>query len=115
MGGPSVIALVDGLRNNKTLKSLDLSQNCRLIQSGRDAIERLLGYNVLREHNMFMTANSIDAATLTNGLSANHSIEKLNVEGTFAGMRAPKPSVLFVKACAETRHSDTLLVLIVYV
>jgi hypothetical protein len=41
-----VIALVGGLRTNKTLKCLDLSNNSALSQSGRAAIERLIGHNI---------------------------------------------------------------------
>jgi Ran GTPase-activating protein (RanGAP) involved in mRNA processing and transport len=78
-----VIALVDGLRFNKTLKCLNLSDNCTLDQSGRAAIERLIGYNVLRELNLADTEESIDAATLTSGLSDNHSLEKLNLDSAF--------------------------------
>jgi hypothetical protein len=62
---------------------LDLSKNEALSASGRAAIERLLGYNVLRELNLFETAYSVDAATLTSGLSENCSIEKLNLDVAF--------------------------------
>jgi hypothetical protein len=44
-----VIALVYGLGTIKTLKGLDLYYNGALSQSGRAAIERLMGYNVSRE------------------------------------------------------------------
>jgi Ran GTPase-activating protein (RanGAP) involved in mRNA processing and transport len=59
MGESSVIALVDGLRINKTLKCLDLSSNCALSRSGRAAIGRLIGYNVLRELNLVETEDSL--------------------------------------------------------
>jgi Ran GTPase-activating protein (RanGAP) involved in mRNA processing and transport len=108
IGDPCVIALVDGLRNNKTLKSLDLSQNCPLSQSGRDAIERLLGYNVLRELNMFLMVDSSDAATFTNGLSANRSIERLNVEATFARGESTESTETFRALCESLRGNTTL-------
>jgi hypothetical protein len=105
MGESSVIALVDGLRINKTLKSLDLSQNDALSQSGRDAIARLLGYNVLRELNTFLTVDSIDAATLTYGLSNNRSIETLNVVAAFVDENASET----FRALCETLHGNTTL------
>jgi hypothetical protein len=76
MGDPGVIALVDGLRINKTLKCLDLSDNGELSQSGRDAIERLLGYNVLRELILVDTSSSVGASISARGLSDNLSLEK---------------------------------------
>jgi Ran GTPase-activating protein (RanGAP) involved in mRNA processing and transport len=101
----NIIALVEGLRINKTLKALDLSQNYTLGQAGRDAIERLLGYNVLRELNVFLTVRSIDAALLTNGLSNNSSIEKLNVESTFAGSEGNET---FRALCESLRGNKVL-------
>jgi hypothetical protein len=79
----SVIAIVDGLRINKTLKCLNLSKNCALSQSGRAAIERLVGYNVLRELTLLDTPESVGASILVSGLSDNHSLEKLNLDSTF--------------------------------
>jgi hypothetical protein len=83
MEDSTIIALVDGLRINKTLKCLDLSKNDDLSATGRAAIGRLLGYNVLRELNLVETVDSVDAATLTSGLSENRSIEKLSLEQAF--------------------------------
>jgi hypothetical protein len=83
MGDSNVIALVDGLRINKTLKCLDLSNNCRLSQSSRAAIERLIGYNVLRELTLLETQESVGASILASGLSDNHSLEKLNLKRAF--------------------------------
>jgi Ran GTPase-activating protein (RanGAP) involved in mRNA processing and transport len=78
-----VIALVDELRTNRTLKCLDLSYNSALSQSGRAAIERLIGYNVLRELILASTFESVGASILASGLSDNHSLEKLDLDSTF--------------------------------
>jgi Ran GTPase-activating protein (RanGAP) involved in mRNA processing and transport len=78
-----VIALVDGLRTNETLKCLDLSGNFALSQSGRAAIERLIGYNVLRELMLADTLESVGASILTSGLSDNRSLENLDLDSTF--------------------------------
>jgi Ran GTPase-activating protein (RanGAP) involved in mRNA processing and transport len=83
MEDSSVIALVDALRTNKTLISLDLSNNRALSQSGRAAIERLMGYNILRELILADTEESVGASILASGLSDNHSLEKLDLESTF--------------------------------
>jgi hypothetical protein len=107
MGDDSVIALVHGLRTNTTLKSLDLTGNCVASPSGRAAIERLMGYNVLIELILEETQESVGASILASGLSTNRSLEKLNLECTFINNEIPEPSVLFVEACAETLHSDT--------
>jgi Ran GTPase-activating protein (RanGAP) involved in mRNA processing and transport len=105
MGDPSVIALVDGLRINKTLKCMDLSYNCALSQSSRAAIDRLLGYNVLRELTLADTNESIGTSTLASGLPDNHSLEKLDLEGTFVESDRPKT---FLALCESLRGNTTL-------
>jgi Ran GTPase-activating protein (RanGAP) involved in mRNA processing and transport len=105
MGDPSVIALVDGLRINKTLKALDLSNNSRLSQSGRAAIEQLLGYNALRELVLADTNASVGASILGSGLSDSHSLEKLNLEGTFLEREGPET---FRTLCESLRGITTL-------
>jgi Ran GTPase-activating protein (RanGAP) involved in mRNA processing and transport len=102
MGDAAVIALVDGLRINKTMKCLDLSKNEALSATGRAAIARLLGYNVLRELNL-QTPDSVDAATLTSGLSENCSIEKLNLEHAFVRDEESQTCrALFESLCGNT-------------
>jgi Ran GTPase-activating protein (RanGAP) involved in mRNA processing and transport len=90
MGDSSVIALVDGLRINRTLKSLDLSHNCTLSQSGRDAIERLLGYNVLKELILAGTPDSVGPSILVSALANNCSLEKLYLHGSFVDIEGPE-------------------------
>jgi Ran GTPase-activating protein (RanGAP) involved in mRNA processing and transport len=100
-----VIALVDGLRINKTLKCLDLSENCVLSQSGRAAIERLMGYNVLRELILVATQESVGASILASGLSDNHSLEKLNLRSAFVNDQG---SETFHALCESLRGNTTL-------
>jgi Ran GTPase-activating protein (RanGAP) involved in mRNA processing and transport len=105
MGDSSVIALVDGLRINKTLKCLDLSSNGALSQPGRHAIERLLGYNILRELILVDTSASVGPSTLASGLSDNRSLEKLNLAGTFVVSESPET---FRALCESLRGNTTL-------
>jgi hypothetical protein len=105
MRDTDVIALVDGLRTNKTLKVLDLSRNGALSQSGRDAIERLLGYNVLRELILVDTSASVGASVLASGLSDNHSLEKLDLNGAFV---RGEGSETFRALCESLRGNTTL-------
>jgi Ran GTPase-activating protein (RanGAP) involved in mRNA processing and transport len=100
-----VIALVNGLRTNKTLKGLNLSYNHALSQSGRDAIEQLMGYNVLRELFLVDTPASVGASTLASGLFGNRSIERINLENTFAGGEGPET----FHALCESLHRNTTL------
>jgi hypothetical protein len=100
-----VISLVDGLRTNKTLKCLDLSHNSPLSQSGRAAIEQLIGYNVLRELMLVGTLESVGASILASGLSDNHSLEKLDLENTFVD---DEESETF-RALCESLHGNTTL------
>jgi Ran GTPase-activating protein (RanGAP) involved in mRNA processing and transport len=105
MTDASIIALVDGLRTNKTLKCLNLSDNSDLNQSGRAAIERLIGYNVLRELFLAGTAESVGASILASGLSDNHSLERLDLEGALVdGAR----SETFRALCASLHGNTTL-------
>jgi Ran GTPase-activating protein (RanGAP) involved in mRNA processing and transport len=101
----SVIALVDGLRINKTLKSLNLSHNRALSQSGRDAIEELMGHNVLKELLLANTSNSVGASILNSGLSENRSLEKLNLAGTFVASESPE---IFRALCVCLRGNTAL-------
>jgi Ran GTPase-activating protein (RanGAP) involved in mRNA processing and transport len=105
MTDTSVIVLVDGLRTNKTLKCLDLSWICGLDQSGRAAIEQLIGYNVLRELMLAGTTDSVGASILTSGLSDNHSLEKLDLGITFVD---DEESDTF-RALCECLHGNTTL------
>jgi hypothetical protein len=105
MGQSSVIALVDGLRINKTLKCLDLSANDELSQSGRAAIERLIGYNVLRELSLDNTLGSVGASILASGLSDNHSLEKLGLTNAFVRVEAVET---FLAVCESLRGNTTL-------
>jgi Ran GTPase-activating protein (RanGAP) involved in mRNA processing and transport len=98
----SVIALVEGLRINKTLKCLDLSNNRALSQSSRAAIERLMGYNVLRELILAETPESVGASSLASGLSDNDSLEKLNLQRAFVGVET------FRALCESLRGNTTL-------
>jgi Ran GTPase-activating protein (RanGAP) involved in mRNA processing and transport len=98
----SVIALVDGLRINKTLKCLDLSNNCAQSQSGRAAIERLIGYNVLKELILVETEGSVGVSILASGLSDNHSLENLNLESTFVDAET-------FRALGESMRGNTTL------
>jgi Ran GTPase-activating protein (RanGAP) involved in mRNA processing and transport len=100
-----VIALVDGLRTNKTLKCLDLSGNFALSQSGRAAIERLIGYNVSRELRLAGTLESVGASILASGLSDNHSLEKLDLYNTFVDGEG---SETFRALCESLRGNTTL-------
>jgi hypothetical protein len=102
MGESSLIALVDGLRINKTLKSLNLSHNRG---SGRVAIERLLGYNVLRELTLAYNTDSVGASILVRGLSDNNCLEKLNLLGTFVRGEGPET---FRALCESLRGNTTL-------
>jgi hypothetical protein len=101
----SVVALVDGLRINKTLKCLDMSHNRALSQSGRDAIGRLLGYNVLKELILYNFTDSVGASTLDSGLSENHSLEKINLGGTFVDGQGP---AIFRALSKSLRGNKTL-------
>jgi Ran GTPase-activating protein (RanGAP) involved in mRNA processing and transport len=102
----SVIALVDGLRTNNTLKCLDLSDNCGLSQSGGAAIAQLIGYNVLRELFLADTAASVDTSILTSsGLSDKHSLEKLDLGRTFLDEEA---SETFCALCESLRGNTAL-------
>jgi Ran GTPase-activating protein (RanGAP) involved in mRNA processing and transport len=105
MDGSHIIALVDGLRTNKTLKCLDLSENCELGQSGRAAIERLIGYNVLRELILVNSEGSVGASILASGLSDNHSLEKLDLETAFVDGEG---SETFRALCESLRGNTTL-------
>jgi Ran GTPase-activating protein (RanGAP) involved in mRNA processing and transport len=105
MGDLGVIALVDGLGINKTLEVLDLSYNCVLTQSGRDAIGRLMCYNVLRELMLADTEESVCASILASGLSDNHSLEKLNLQSAFRGSEGPET---FLALCESLRGNTTL-------
>jgi hypothetical protein len=96
-----VVAIVKGLRKNKTLKCLDLSNNCRLSSSGRAAIERLIGYNVLRELILADASASIGAFSL----SDNHSIERLDLESTFVDGEGTET---FHALCESLRGNTTL-------
>jgi Ran GTPase-activating protein (RanGAP) involved in mRNA processing and transport len=100
-----VIALVDGLRTNKTLKCLDLSSIPALGQSGRVAIERLMGYNVLKELLLANASNSVGASILTSGLSENHSLEKLDLQSAFLDEEG---SETFRALCESLRGNTTL-------
>jgi Ran GTPase-activating protein (RanGAP) involved in mRNA processing and transport len=100
-----VVSLVDGLKTNKTLKCLDLSNSCDLNQSGRAAIERLIGYNVLRELNLANTRDSVGASILASGLSDNYSLEKLDLEGTFVRGQGPET----FRALCESLRGNTAL------
>jgi Ran GTPase-activating protein (RanGAP) involved in mRNA processing and transport len=105
MDDSNIIALVDGLRINKTLKFLYLSANRGLTQSGRAAIERLMGYNVLRELSLLDTEASVGASILASGLSDNHSLEKLNLQRAFVHAEA---SETFRALCESLRGNTTL-------
>jgi hypothetical protein len=105
MGESSVIALVDGLRINKTLKCLDLSYNCGLSQSGRAAIELLIGYNVLRELMLGNTEESVGASILASGLSNNLSLEKLDFQSAFVDGEGVET---FLAVCESLRGNTTL-------
>jgi Ran GTPase-activating protein (RanGAP) involved in mRNA processing and transport len=105
MEDSSVIALVDGLRINKTLKCLDLCSNCALSQSGRAAIERLIGYDVLKELSLAETQECVGASILASGLSDNRSLEKLNLQCTFVESEGPKT---FLAVCESLRGNTTL-------
>jgi Ran GTPase-activating protein (RanGAP) involved in mRNA processing and transport len=96
-----IVAVVKGLRKNKTLKCLDLSNNCWQRTSGRAAIARLLGYNVLRELILADTSASIDAL----GLPNNHSLEKLDLESTFVDGEGTET---FLALCESLRGNKTL-------
>jgi Ran GTPase-activating protein (RanGAP) involved in mRNA processing and transport len=100
-----VIALVHGLRTNKSLKCLDLTDNCFTSPSGRAAIERLLGYNVLRELILKGTQESIGVSILASGLSTNRSLEKLNLEYTFVDNQGTET---FRFLCESLRGNTTL-------
>jgi Ran GTPase-activating protein (RanGAP) involved in mRNA processing and transport len=100
-----VIALVDGLRTNKTLKCLNLADNGDLSQSGRAAIERLMGYNVLRELLLANTSSSVGASILTSGLSDNHSLEKLNLDKAFVDGEGSET----FRALCESLYGNTTL------
>jgi hypothetical protein len=100
-----VIALVDGIRTNKTLKCLDLSGNSALSQSGRAAIERLIGYNVLRELILAHTKESVGASILASSLADNHSLEKLDLERAFVNGEG---SETFRALCESLRGNTTL-------
>jgi hypothetical protein len=99
----SIIALVEGLRTNKTLKCLDLSYNRGLTQSGRAAIERLIGYNVLKELILVNTKESVGASILASGLSDNHSLEMLDLEGALVEGSEPYRTL-----CESLRGNTTL-------
>jgi Ran GTPase-activating protein (RanGAP) involved in mRNA processing and transport len=100
-----VIALVEGLRTNKTLKYLFLSCNRRLSQSGRAAIEWLMGYNVLRVLNLANTPDSVGVSILASGLSDNHSLEELDLDRTFVNGEG---SDTFRALCGSLRGNTTL-------
>jgi Ran GTPase-activating protein (RanGAP) involved in mRNA processing and transport len=108
MEDSSVIAIVDGLRTNKTLKYLNLSYNDALSRSGRDAIEQLLGYNILRE--LILNSASIGASISSSGVSDNRSLEKLHLGGTFLDNEGPET---FRALCESLRGNTTLRYLIV--
>ena len=97
------ISLVNGLRTNKTLKYLDLSSNSALGQSGRAAIEQLIGYNVLKELNLANNTDSVGASILASGLSDNHSLEMLDLEGALVD-----GSETFRALCETLRGNTTL-------
>jgi Ran GTPase-activating protein (RanGAP) involved in mRNA processing and transport len=101
LADPDVVALVNGLKTNKTLKYLDLSNGCGLRQSSRAAIQRLIGYNVLKELIVADTLASIGAF----GLSANHSLEKLDLESAFVDGEG---SETFHALCESLRGNTTL-------
>jgi hypothetical protein len=105
MTEPSLIALVDGLRTNKTLKCLDLSSAFALSQAGRAAIERLIGYNVLRELILADTQESVGASILASSLADNHSLEKLDLERAFVNGEG---SETFRALCQSLRGNTTL-------
>jgi Ran GTPase-activating protein (RanGAP) involved in mRNA processing and transport len=105
MRDDSVVALVHGLRTNETLKCLDLTGNCFTSPSGRAAIERLLGYNVLRELILEETQESIGVSILASGLSTNSSLEKLNLEGSFVDDQGTET---FRSLCECLRGNTTL-------
>jgi hypothetical protein len=105
MGESSVTALVDGLRTNKTLKSLDLSYNCDLSQS---AIERLMGYNFLRELKLAEADDSVGASILASGLSDNHSLEKLDLRRAFVDGEGVEGVETFLALCESLRGNTAL-------
>jgi hypothetical protein len=105
MKDDSVVALVHGLRTNKTLKCLDLTGNFFRSPSGRAAIERLLGYNVLRELILVETQESIGVSILASGLSNNSSLEKLNLECSFVDNQRTET---FRSLCESLRGNATL-------
>jgi hypothetical protein len=84
---------------------LDLSYNCALSESGRAAIERLIGYNVLRELILVGTEESVGASIVASGLSDNHSFESLNLGTTFVDDEA---SETFRSLCESLRGNTTL-------
>jgi Ran GTPase-activating protein (RanGAP) involved in mRNA processing and transport len=100
-----VIALVGGLRTNKTLKCLDLSNNSALSQSGRAAIERLIGHNILKQLMLEGTSDSVGASILVSGLSDNHSLEKLDLARAFVDGEGPET---FRALCQSLRGNTTL-------
>jgi Ran GTPase-activating protein (RanGAP) involved in mRNA processing and transport len=102
MSDPDIVALAKGIRTNKTLKYLNLSTNgCGLRQSGRAAIQQLIGYNILRELIVAGTPASIGAF----GLSANHSLEKLDLESSFVDGEEYE---IFHALCESLRGNTTL-------
>jgi Ran GTPase-activating protein (RanGAP) involved in mRNA processing and transport len=105
MTDTSLIALVDGLRTNKTLKYLDLSQKSARSHSGRAAIERLIDYNVVRELILAYTKDSVGASILASSLSDNHSLEKLDLENSFVD---GEESETFCALCESLRGNTTL-------
>jgi Ran GTPase-activating protein (RanGAP) involved in mRNA processing and transport len=108
MGDLGVIALVDGLGINKTLEVLDLSYNCVLTQSGRDAIGRLMCYNVLRELMLADTEESVCASILASGLSDNHSLEKLDLRRAFVDDEGVEGVETFLALCESLRGNTAL-------
>jgi hypothetical protein len=105
MADDSVVSLVDGLRTNKTLKCLNLSGNSVLSQSGQAAIERLIGYNVLKELILAGTEESVGASILVSGLSDNHSLERLDLDRAFVDGEGPET---FRALCESLRGNTTL-------
>jgi Ran GTPase-activating protein (RanGAP) involved in mRNA processing and transport len=101
----SLIAIVDGLRTNKTLKCLGLYSTSALSQAGRAAIERLIGYNVLRELILAHFQESVGASILASDLSDNQSLERLDLQFAFV---SGEGSETFRALCKSLRGNTTL-------
>jgi hypothetical protein len=68
----------------------------------------LLGYNILRLLNLADTSESVDAATLTNGLSGNCTLESLNLDPAFQGDDDISRSEAFRALCEGLCGNTTL-------